>query len=325
MFRLMTCPRLSFSFTKVASIVLTTLLTTTIWITSAGAEVYGGSCWNASVEALYMDRGTAASYGLLYDENSGDEVLNTSDLGFDFEVGPRVRLERAIGCGQSVELSYFGLTDWSSSAEAGPGDYLLIGDASRSGPEVVTANLNYDSALYSLECNLRGTPRSWFQPLIGFRWIRLEENYNVNGIADFGAPVDYVLNYDTDSNLFGGQIGGTALLWNRGALTISGIGKAGLYACDANNTGSFDGDFIHFIGVGSTKKAAFAGELGITATYQISCRWNLIAGYQALWLDGVALAPNQIAVTDIAEQSGGITTDGYLLFHGATIGLEAKW
>ena len=98
-------------------------------------------------------------------------------------------------------------------------------------------------------------------------------------------------------------------------------GKAGLYSCDASNRGTFDADSSHFEGNGSTAQAAFLGEIGLSAVYRLTQRWSLTAGYQAMWLDGIALAPNQIAVTDIATQQGGITTDGYLFFQGASVGV----
>jgi len=161
---------------------------------------------------------------------------------------------------------------------------------------------------------------------MGLRWLQLDENYRVSGIADFGDPVDYVLDYDTENNLFGGQIGALLNLWNRGGpLTISGIGKAGLYANHATNRGTFVADFIDFGGDGDTTRAAFVGELGINAKYRLSCHWSVTAGYQALWLGGVALASNQVAYTDIADQTGGVSTEGDVFYHGANVGLEARW
>lgn len=51
----------------------------------------------------------------------------------------------------------------------------------------------------------------------------------------------------------------------------------------------------------------------------------LTAGYEALWLDGVALAPGQIQET-YTSKSGvralGVNCGSIVLFQGATFGLE---
>ena len=50
------------------------------------------------------------------------------------------------------------------------------------------------------------------------------------------------------------------------------------------------------------------------------------AGYEALWLDGVALAARQGIENDLVNtQHGGVDTHGNLIFHGASAGLEINW
>jgi hypothetical protein len=48
-------------------------------------------------------------------------------------------------------------------------------------------------------------------------------------------------------------------------------------------------------------------------------------GYQALWLEGVALAPDQLPVTDVTVPFALVDTSGDVFFHGGFVGLEAVW
>ncbi len=80
----------------------------------------------------------------------------------------------------------------------------------------------------------------------------------------------------------------------------------------------------------STNHAAFLGEVRLRCKFQLTERLLLKAGYEALWLEGVALAPAQIArttshavpATDVYVQSLGVDSSSGAFFHGATVGLE---
>jgi hypothetical protein len=58
--------------------------------------------------------------------------------------------------------------------------------------------------------------------------------------------------------------------------------------------------------------------------YQLSKGLALKAGYEALWLDGVALAPGQIqeTLTEANVRALGVNCASNVLFQGATFGLE---
>ena len=47
----------------------------------------------------------------------------------------------------------------------------------------------------------------------------------------------------------------------------------------------------------STNHAAFVGETGLQCKYQVTDALLLRAGYEVIWLEGVALAPGQIQET----------------------------
>ena len=64
-------------------------------------------------------------------------------------------------------------------------------------------------------------------------------------------------------------------------------------------------------------------ELGLRAVLNLTNSLAVTGGYQALWLDGLALAPEQVPVTSvIAPGTAGLNTNGDLLFHGFTAGIQ---
>jgi len=52
-------------------------------------------------------------------------------------------------------------------------------------------------------------------------------------------------------------------------------------------------------------RASFVGEIGLMLDYRFSRFFSARAGYELLWLYGVALAPDQGAVTDLLTPSRG--------------------
>jgi hypothetical protein len=70
---------------------------------------------------------------------------------------------------------------------------------------------------------------------------------------------------------------------------------------------------------------AFVGELALTGSYVINDRWSARAGYQVLWVDGVALAPDQIAVSNVATGASTLDVGGDPIYHGFTLAAEYVW
>ena len=52
-------------------------------------------------------------------------------------------------------------------------------------------------------------------------------------------------------------------------------------------------------------QAAFMGEAGAVATYDVTCHLSFRASCQAMWIEGVALAPEQIGATDFTDGIAG--------------------
>jgi hypothetical protein len=89
-------------------------------------------------------------------------------------------------------------------------------------------------------------------------------------------------------------------------------------------------DRLMYFESASTNQVACLGELGLKCKYQVTQKLLLKLGYEALWLQGVALAPGQISDTycyyagpqNTYVQALGINCGSGVFYHGATAGVE---
>ena len=63
------------------------------------------------------------------------------------------------------------------------------------------------------------------------------------------------------------------------------------------------------------------GELGVAIVYRFSPAFEARAGYQLLWLHGVALAPDQSRSTNLPGPSGGVNCSATSFYQGAAVSL----
>ena len=287
---------------------------------------YGGeSCcdcwcplWTVRGEALFWGRTGGAGAPLV----AAPVIVNSNDFDLGVAVGPRVTAIRhgAMGTCWDVEGSYFGIEDWSDTILLADIDTYLTTPATNI-VGAVPGTLIYDSSLKSAEVNLRRAYSPWITWLVGFRWIEVDENLN----ADFGGAASH--NVAVNNTLFGGQLGLDATLWDNGAnLSMNGVGKAGIFGNDADQltTTAGIGGALPLIAA-SSGQASFVGEIGLNARYRWTDRLTVIGGYNVLWITGVALAPDQLATTNIATGVATVSANGTLFYHGANAGLEYVW
>jgi len=190
-------------------------------------------------------------------------------------------------------------------------------------PGVVT--FQNKSELHSGEINIWRPVSEWLNVSAGFRWAelddRLEQAFVVPGVT---------LNFRTDAlnHLYGFQVGADALLWMGEKCEISGIAKAGIYGNSADQSTTEAVLPVGFSGAGGIRDdgTAFLGELGVKGKWQIKPTINLVAEYRLMWIDGVALAPDQLLHTPSPFPAGTTVPrrlDRSTVFYsGAFIGLE---
>ena len=156
---------------------------------------------------------------------------------------------------------------------------------------------DYASRLYNAEVNVRWNLWRRVTVLAGFRWVNLSEE--LEGILLPPTPHGTGSFWDTQTknNLYGFQIGADAKLLERNRFSIDGVLKAGIFDNHVEETTSVRMERIQFGESDSTDHLAFLGEIGVQCKYQVTPRLSLKAGYEAIWLQGVALAPGQIPET----------------------------
>jgi hypothetical protein len=314
--------------------------------------------WTASADFIILDRIGGGNQTLVetvphtvkFPElftTPGTEVLNSSNLQQGFSGGPRIDLIRHGDSGYDLEVSYFQIDGWSSDRTIvpdptewlvmrAPGTWLfgkepwLQTNQDTSHDPTQAMAWQYATKLYDAELNARWDPGYRVTLLAGFRWVNLGENLQgalSPGTFSWEKPF---WNGTTTNNLYGFQIGADGKIWERGRFSIDGLVKAGIYDNNAESTTAVS--VIHkssFSGSASTNDAAFVGETGLQCKYQVNKRLLLRAGYEVLWLQGVALAPEQIQETyittkwhDSTVQALGVNCSSGVFYHGATAGLE---
>jgi hypothetical protein len=221
---------------------------------------------------------------------------------FDWAAGPDISIIRHCDCCTSVEVRYFGALDFQIDEELD-----VLGAA---------IDVGYSSRLNSTEINLRRAYSDRITWLAGFRWIELHELIAANIDAGIAA-ID--LDVNTDNHLYGGQVGADVnLIRDWSCWSVDAVFKAGVYAdfADRDLQVAING-FPIANAFQDDDEGAFVGEIGITAAYDLSHDWAVRGGYQLLWINGAALADEQI--TPDVEMSGDV------LYHGALLGLERSW
>ena len=72
-------------------------------------------------------------------------------------------------------------------------------------------------------------------------------------------------------------------------------------------------------------QVAFVTDINLSAFYQLNSIWSLRGGYNLLWVQGVAIAPNQLDFTDTASSGSVLHSTGGFFAHGVSAGVQANW
>jgi hypothetical protein len=302
-------------------------------------DVYG------EVEGLFLKRSAGhPDRTILINGNTQATLVSSSDFDFGFDPGVRATFGFRLGDCRRVEFGYFGLFDSQASL-----DYVQpnpnvdvtfpgpLGVASNVFHDGVRVHMDYLSRIQGAEVNFpncccwqccdgeRAGSAEWFA---GFRYLNLREYLHIGGAKTVGA-VGETAYYDTKSrnDLFGAQLGGR-LRRCYGQFSWEAMGKAGIFGNQAGQEQVFIDypDFALRSPVsGNGGSVAFVGELNLTGIYQLNDTWGLRLGYNLMWIEGVALAPDQLDFTFTSTSGTGLNTGGGLFLHGVNAGLEARW
>ena len=306
----------------------------------------------AIFDLLFLQRNNnSLNQPLALDQNTNDVLLSTSGMQSTTAAGVRILYGKYGPNNVGWEIGYLGVYGMFGSQQVTGAENLRApGDLGNG----INSNFNdaelmrstYSSTLNMAEANLffyeccgdrnPSSESAWNQRyhctcidwIGGLRWAGLNENAALqSNCCDLSESSEYRVR--TSSNLFGGQIGLRARKeYQRWA--FEGWLKTGLAGVCLSQT---QDEIINTMtpGVllrdGASSNATGLGtfsDMNITAIYKLNQRWGLRAGYNMLWLTGVALAPSQWNFST-PEAVTAINNDGGLFLYGANLGVEARW
>ena len=61
------------------------------------------------------------------------------------------------------------------------------------------------------------------------------------------------------------------------------------------------------------------------SNYELNKRVSVRAGYNLLWIEGVALAPDQLDFTFTSTSGTALNDGGGVFLHGVSVGIEARF
>ncbi|MEN6459481.1 MAG: hypothetical protein ABFC63_11190 [Thermoguttaceae bacterium] len=283
--------------------------------------------WTFSAEGIALQRSTTRSQSLF--QSSGttvSDVLNSKTMDFPVEYGPQLSVMRQIGCSDfSVEVAYFQVDGFAANSSV-PGDSLMVVDQTSTRLAVTDASAAYTSALYVGDINLRWQWRERIALISGFRMGQLNEHYRANGTATGGGDA-YALNTDAFNHLYGFQLGADATVLDFGGpLKLKGICRAGAFANYASQRDSLtESEMQTEVNASRNNHMAFLGEAGAVLTYAITKNLSFRASYEAMWLEGVALAPEQISSSNLLLGTASVNANGSVFYHGGGLGVEYRY
>ncbi|HVU89791.1 MAG TPA: BBP7 family outer membrane beta-barrel protein [Pirellulales bacterium] len=263
----------------------------------------------------------------------------------------------------SVEFTFIGLNTWSTSGVAigsgqitGP-NFIRAANLFSLFPFAVggfnnaTMMTMADSSSFSnweLNYRIAKLPRpdritqlpdgTWMQVatptlvpsfLFGFRMFNLNDHFNwfSTGTNTNGTTFTGVYNVKTTNLLAGAQIGGD-LVMNQNIWQLGMRAKAGVYGNLARQwsdveindpvAGNSSGS-----GQGQVPTTAFIGDLGFFGTTRLTERIHFRAGYDLIWVGGIANAAEQLQyTTNIAPV---VRKNGHMLLQGVNLGFDICW
>lgn len=295
--------------------------------------------WTATADALIMHRSTSGSQPLLNMVLLPIALENASDMEYPYTAGPRVNLIRRGLWGYELEGGFFGLFGGKATANFPDGSFplgyanLVMDNDSYAETPVSQVAFSETSTLYNAEINLRQPCNDWMTLLAGFRWVQFDETFQSQGVFYYD-DTDFTHTIKTHNQMFGFQVGTDMSFFREsiaayqygipGRIFVNGFIKTGIYY----NSASQRSDLLNPDGVGEyithagDSHPTLLSEAGLTLVYQLNSQFSMHAGYQVMYLDGVALAARQIPRTDLITDESTVDTSSSVLYHGIVAGME---
>ena len=279
-------------------------------------------------------------------------MLGTNDLEFEFQGGYRLAVGRKLGDWTSVEFTYFDVGDWFETAavrnveqntEGTPGNLMSpftdFGNPPVSGVDYNNfINIESSSTLDNMELNFwREHPMPpdsmGVSYMIGLRYASILEQFQYYSESAEPTPLGAAntVNTRARNKLLGVQLGalfefpvdpGWWIDWElKGAICDNRASQHTEYVnvTQGNPTSSLTSR--------AEGRTTFIGETSVRVVYECSHWLMAYAGYQAIWVDGLALASENVSndLNILSAGPGQLDHDGNLVYHGPHVGMTLIW
>ena len=243
----------------------------------------------------------------------GVDVFSTTDFDFDASGAFRFTATFPSPCGVDFQFSYLGSHDFMATQTFTGG---VVQDAFFGGVGTQTElYLMYEAPLDSFEMNFRARQWKRFAPLVGIRFVTLNETSFQLDVTNSVAGQSSAKN-----TLVGIQFGGEWLLGRAGKWRLESVLKGGVYYNDMNiEASALNVDFNRWFST-----TAFVGEASLMAVYEFAPHASFRIGYQGLWLEGTALLFDQYDNFHYTTGNGSVDL-GSVNFQGGYAGFDLTW
>jgi hypothetical protein len=316
------------------------------------------SPWYGEVDGLLLKRDRVDPVPLQAANYPTNIVLSTDDINSPFRAGIRGIVGHSFQNRWQVDFTYFWMDTWDDSFSIRNDTPNGINLGNLFSPFTAFGNPpipGYDwndfvsireiSQLHNAELNFRYTCPMPYQCLtakfiLGVRYMAIDEQFDYfseSNISTFrtgaaGATVD--ISTRTTNTLVGPQLGGEFYFYAFPRCWID----LGIKGAVCNNHALQDTSgwpptnretepTFADLAARSRDTTAFVGDLDLALVWQLTPRLITRIGYQAIWVNNIAMAARNFAPTvDILEHGPAqIDTVGRAVYHGPHIGLEFDW
>jgi hypothetical protein len=283
---------------------------------------------------------------------AGPIVLSTDSTSLnEAEWGLNLLVACQVGPGGNVEVGYYGLNDWDTTAKvtsASPNLYSLYSDFGTSPfngyddtDRSFIQQATYRSAIHNGEVNYRRRwvgPSCWFQGswLTGIRYFDLDESFDYSTRGQLNNSTNSTLRFFDSSTrtrnaLTGFQVGGDLWMNVIPGLHVGSEFKTGIYGNVAETDTTIVANSIpSYTEYMDDATTAYINEITFKTVYRLNYSWAFTAGYQILQIDNVALATanfNPVAPPGLTgiDRTPFIDNRQNVTYQGLTLGAEYVW
>jgi hypothetical protein len=253
--------------------------------------------------------------------------------GFDYQAGGRATIGRRFNCLDAIEVSFVGAFEWDRTAEnwsegGNLQSLFLVGggltrDEISAFNDAVFHRQTYATELDNIEVNRKWLCWDVFSSFVGFRYVSVDDDMRFASVDSNGELGVFMIG--TDNDLYGAQIG-SELMYPYGRLSLSGVGKLGVFL-DINRGGTtlINDGIVRLANGVDDSDFSFLAELGISASVRITRCLSVRAGYEFWYIYGLALAAEQPMHVLTAATGLRLDEDGDVFFHGGSAGIELTY